>query len=116
MAKRKLLLLPVFLFPLVVILSQCLSTKEVQDPRGEAYAGAKTCISCHKDISNSYPHMAHYIASSPATTKTVHGNFLPGLNSFTYNDHTKIVMTKTDSGLYQTNYVNGQRVETARRE
>jgi hypothetical protein len=117
MAKRKLLLLPLFLFPLIVILSQCLSTKDVQeaqDPRGDAYAGAKTCVSCHKDISNSYPHMAHYIASSPATTQTVHGSFLPGLNSVTYNDHTKVVMTKTDSGLYQTNYVNGQKVETAR--
>lgn len=115
MSKKKLLLLPVFLFPLMVILSQCLSTKEVvTDPRGDAYAGAKTCISCHKNISDSYVHMAHTIASSPASTNSIHGSFLPGLNTVTYNDHTKVVMTKTDSGLYQTNYVNGKKVESAR--
>ena len=115
MSKKKLLLLPVFLFPLMVILSQCLSTKEAAtDPRGEAYAGAKTCISCHKNISESYVHMAHTIASSPPSTKSIHGSFLPGLNTVTYNDHTKVVMTQTDSGLYQTNYVNGKKVESAR--
>lgn len=117
MSKRKLLLLPVFLFPLVIILSQCLSSKDTQqapDPRGEAYAGAKTCISCHKDISNTYPHMAHSIASSPASTKSIHGSFAPGQNSVVYNGHTKVVMTQTDSGLYQTSYVNGKQVETAR--
>jgi hypothetical protein len=115
MPKKKLLLLPVFLFPLLVILSQCLSPKEtVTDPRGEAYVGAKTCISCHKDIGSSYLHMAHFIASSSATRQSVHGSFLPGLNTVEYNDHTKVVMTKTDSGLYQTNYVNGKEVERAR--
>ncbi|WP_454801934.1 hypothetical protein [Mucilaginibacter phyllosphaerae] len=115
MSKRKLLLLPVFLFPLVVILTQCLSTKkEITDPRGEAYAGAQTCISCHSNISSTYPHMAHYKASALASAQSVHGSFLSGTNSVTYNDHTKILMTKTDSGFYQTNYVNGKKVESAR--
>lgn len=116
MSNKKLLLLPVFLFPLAVILSQCLtSKKEVNaDPRGEAYVGAKTCISCHSNIANTYPHMAHNIASSWASVNSIHGSFANGQNSVIYNDHTKVMMTKSDSGLFQTNYVNGQKVESAR--
>ena len=103
------------MFPLLVILTQCLSPKEtVVDPRGDTYSGAKTCISCHKDISNSYVHMAHAIATSPATDHSVHGTFLPGSDTVYYNGHTKVVMTKTNSGLYQTNYVNGVLVQRER--
>lgn len=116
MSNKKLLLIPVFLFPLVMILTQCLSTKKeiTADSRGDAYAGAKTCVSCHSNIANTYPHMAHSIASSWASVNSIHGSFSAGQNSVTYNDHTKLLMTKTDSGLFQTNYVNGEKVETAR--
>ncbi|GGH02380.1 multiheme c-type cytochrome [Mucilaginibacter phyllosphaerae] len=115
MCKRKLLLLPLFLFPLVIILTQCLSTKkEITDPRGAAYAGAKTCISCHSSIAGSYLHTAHNIASSPASAQSIHGSFSPGFNSVIYNNHTKLLMTTADSGYYQTNFVNGQKVESAR--
>src|SRR6478735_10041498 len=115
MSTKKLLILPMFLFPLVIMLSQCLSTKkEVADPRGKAYAGAKACISCHSNIANTYPHMAHSIASSWASVNSVHGSFAAGRNSLTYNDHTKLLMTKTDSGLFQTSYINGEKVASER--
>jgi hypothetical protein len=114
MTQRKLLLLPVFLFPLIIILSQCLSTKEAQDPRGKAYAGAATCISCHKDINNSYLHTAHFMASLPASGNSIHGSFLPGQNSVIYNNHSQVSMTKADSGYYQTSYINGQKTASAR--
>ncbi|MBB5395449.1 hypothetical protein [Mucilaginibacter sp. AK015] len=114
MLKRKFLLLPVFLFPMAVILSQCFSKSEAHDPRGQAYAGPETCISCHADISKSYLHMAHYIASSPASAKTVSGSFADGENVFPYNGHSEVLMTKTDSGLYQSYYVNGKKTEAAR--
>jgi hypothetical protein len=67
---------------------------EYHDPRGSAYAGSLTCLKCHSDLYKSYLHTAHYIASSPASLKTVHGSFAPGVNVFEMNDTNKVVMEK----------------------
>ncbi len=114
MTNKKFILLPAFLFPLVVILSQCLSGGKVKDPRGPEYAGAQTCVSCHKDISSTYLHTAHFAASLPATAQTIQGSVNPGENNLAYNDHSKLLMQKKDSGYYQTNYINKEQVATAR--
>ena len=78
------------------------------DPRGNLYAGSKSCIKCHGGIYNSYLHTAHFIASIPADENTVHGDFTKGFNEFYVNDKQKVVMEKLDSGLYQTYYLNGK--------
>ncbi|MFD0792971.1 multiheme c-type cytochrome [Mucilaginibacter litoreus] len=98
----------------MAVLSQCLSTSKANDPRGENYAGAKTCVNCHSDINNSYIHTAHYLASSAATDKTVHGSFLDGANKVYYNDHSDVFMRKVDSGMYQISYINGNKTDSAR--
>jgi hypothetical protein len=113
MAKRYLVFLLLSLLPLSAILTQCLNPTEKKDPRGEAYAGAATCVSCHKNINNNYLHTAHFEASIPVNESNIKGPFTAG-NTFVYNDHTKVVMTKTDSGFYQTSYVNGKNIQSAR--
>ena len=115
MYKKRFVILIVSLLPLIVILTQCLSSKPaVTDPRGENYAGAAACISCHKEIQKSYLHTAHYMASMPADIKTLHGSFKTGFNRVRYNDHTTVLMHKTDSGFFQTSYINGRLAESAR--
>lgn len=114
MQNKKLLFLILCLLPLVVILTQCLSDKKNADPRGPGFAGAATCVSCHKSMADSYLHTAHYIASLAGSAKSIHGSFLDNFNSVIYNDHTKIKLTKTDSGFFQTSYVNGEKSQRAR--
>ena len=87
---------------------------EYHDPRGSAYAGSLTCLKCHSDLYKSYLHTAHYIASSPASLKTVHGSFAPGVNVFEMNDTNKVVMEKRDGEVYQTYYQNGKIKESER--
>lgn len=87
---------------------KCKRPDEVNDPRGSLYAGSTTCINCHIDIYKSYLHTAHYIASLPANRNTIHGSFANGSNVFNLNDSQKIVMEKSDSGLFQTYYLNGK--------
>jgi len=84
------------------------------DPRGDAYAGSKTCIKCHSNIYNSYLHTAHYVASVPGAENFVHGSFAKGHNEFNLRPNEKIVMEKRDSGLYQTYYLNGKALESHR--
>ena len=84
------------------------------DPRGNGYAGSKTCAKCHSNLYNSYLHTAHYIASLPATENTVHGSFAPGLNVFQVNKAQKVVMEKRGAGLFQTYYLNGKAKQSHR--
>lgn len=76
--------------------------------RGNKYAGAATCITCHKKLYDTYVHTAHSNSSRPATAQTITGSFMPPGNQFIYNDSLKVVMEKTDSGFYQTAYINGK--------
>ena len=115
MIKPKALRFLVFLIPFPLVLMQCLTgSKQSADPRGPLYAGSVSCAACHKNDYNSYLHTAHFVASRPATDSLVQGSFDKGLSEFIFNPHAKVIMTKTDSGMYQTSYVNG-RPELARR-
>ncbi len=78
------------------------------DPRGELYAGTAKCMKCHSDISHSAMLTAHYLSSSAASPKTVHGSFAAGSNVFDFGQGRKIVMEKLDSGMFQTYYINGK--------
>ena len=92
---------------------QCKKTKQ-GDPRGDNYAGSRTCIKCHSNIYNSYLHTAHYVASIPATLNTIHGSFAKGSNIFYFSPTQKVIMELLDSGLYQTYYV-GEKIKERHR-
>ncbi|RFZ95063.1 hypothetical protein D0C36_05925 [Mucilaginibacter conchicola] len=115
MPRKRLVLFALFFIPVTAILTQCLSTKQAStDPRGDEYTGAKTCLSCHKSINDSYIHTAHALASSAPADATVNGSFLKGNDSVYYNDHAHIMMQKTDSGMYEASFINGQMVNRER--
>jgi hypothetical protein len=114
MLKKRLFKWGIFLLPILITFSQCLTTKKHEDPRGNAYAGSETCVSCHKDIYNSSLHTAHFMASLPADDNTVQGNFKKGANDYLFNAHMKVMMDKRDSGLYQSSYVDGKMQESQR--
>ena len=91
---------------LIIVCSPFKNDVKKSDHSSSLFAGSQSCIKCHSNIFNSYLHTAHYIASSPATTSIIHGSFINGFNVFTLNDSQKIVMEKSDSGLFQTYYLN----------
>lgn len=112
--KRFTLLLFLFSIPFIFNLSECLNSKESNDPRGPRYAGARTCINCHKNIYSSYLHTAHLKTSRLASSQNIQGSFKTGSNTFIFNDTVKVMMQKHDSAMYQSAYVNGKRTESHR--
>jgi hypothetical protein len=91
----------------ILLFSQCINSRS-SDPRGRAYAGSASCVSCHKNIADSYSHTAHFHSASIASTKTIEGSFSPGSNIFRVNDTAKMVMELRDSIPYQVLYLNGR--------
>jgi hypothetical protein len=101
------------LIPLSTLLTQCFK-KEKTDVRDVVYAGADKCVKCHKGISDSYIHTAHFQSSRPASIHDIHGNFSAGKNVFKFNDRLKVVMEKRTDGLYQVAYLDGKQLEARR--
>ncbi len=71
------------------------------------FAGSASCASCHKDIYLSHIQTAHYHDSRPPSSAGIRGSFAPPANRFHYNRFTDVVMEQTDSGFFQTAYING---------
>lgn len=96
----------------IVILSRCMNAadKLPSDIRGEAYAGAATCVKCHKDLSVSYAHNAHGLTSKPAVDQQILKVFAPDSNTFYFNEHQKVVIEKRTGGIFQVAYIDGKEV------
>ena len=114
MKYKSLLIVVGFILALVVICSNCVNTQKVQpDLRGEKYAGASTCVQCHKNISDSFTHNAHFKTSQTVNTDSLQKLVITD-SSFFFNEHTKIVIEKRDSGYYQVAYADGKAIEAHR--
>ncbi len=109
---KKLIAISVILTLLLAIVYFIFNTDKVVDPRGSAYAGSASCAKCHSKLYNSYLHTAHYIATTPPGTNTIHGNFAKSLNVINLNAAEKIVMEKRGGQMFQTYYLNGKAIES----
>ncbi len=53
------------------------------------YAGDSSCVSCHRQLSQSYEHTPHHLTSQLPTSSSVSGSFLDGANSLAIIDAAK---------------------------
>ena len=63
---KKILLVLAVLAAATVLFSKCVQPTQATDPRGKAYAGAATCVQCHKSVYDSFLGTAHFKATSLA--------------------------------------------------
>jgi Cytochrome c554 and c-prime len=107
---RLLAVLFIIVFP-VIFFSTCIQKggeAEAADVRGPAYAGSAACLSCHKNIADSFSHTAHALTSRMADLNTVKGIFTPPDNEFVFGPGHEVVLQQRDSGLYQAEVVKGK--------
>ena len=113
MGQRRLVLILFILAAFVVALVQCAEVKK-QDPRGMAYAGSATCVKCHKDVSSSYIHNAHFNTSRSLSTAASADSLHLPVSNFIFTSNTRVGVEKRKSGLYQVAYINGKEVKAER--
>lgn len=112
--KRKICILVLFSLS-IIIFNKCLNEqKQGNDFRGPDYAGSAKCITCHKQIYESYIKTAHNLSSRPAAKNTIKGSFATDSSTFYYRPELKVVMEQDDSGFYQVAYLNNVKRKTAR--
>lgn len=103
-------------FTVAMFLTECRNKDKSLEPdkRGEAYANPQTCVSCHKDIANSYTHTAHFHTSSAINGNTLQAESIADAHTFVFNDKLKITIDKRKDGLYQTAYYQGKEIRSQR--
>ncbi|ATP55197.1 hypothetical protein CPT03_01325 [Pedobacter ginsengisoli] len=102
--KGRLFLVLSIIAVLVILFSQCMDASKMKATE-TSIAGAKTCVQCHKDISNSYLNNAHFAASTP-----IENNNQINLGTdyvYEYDKNLKVAIEKRDSGTFQVVYFNG---------
>lgn len=80
---------------------------EDNDVRGEFFAGAATCASCHRGVHDSALASPHMLSTRPATRDAIKGSFTPPANTFEYNGDRKVIMQAREDGLYQIGMAGG---------
>jgi hypothetical protein len=87
------------------------SAAQEQGPGGSraGFVGDEACISCHRDLSQTYQHTAHRLTSQIPTTSSVLGSFREGENVLTIVDSKdsaepalRFVMEFRKDGFYET--------------
>lgn len=107
--KNKSLFIIILLAIIIVAGSRCVSPAETKpDIRGEAYAGAERCKTCHAAVYQNYMATAHAHTTQPPADSTIKGSFDKAHSSFYFSDAWKVIMQKQDDGFYQTAFYNEQ--------
>jgi len=112
MAQRRFFLIFLILGVFVFAIVQCTQKAESKDSRGPAYAGSAACKNCHKDLSESYTHNAHFSASRLLTKPNSADSLKLPDGEFLFNENTKVGVKNLKDGLYQSAIVNGKDLKT----
>lgn len=78
------------------------------------FAGSVSCASCHRDIYEKHLHTEHFLSTAKTSAKNIRGSFEEGKNRYRFSSGATVVMERTDSGFYQTEYANERAVKTER--
>ena len=78
-----------------------------------ALSDPETCRNCHKAITDSFMHTAHFFDSGPADSNTIKGSFAEGANRYKYNQFMEVIMYKDEGRYMQAALVNGMLTTSA---
>jgi len=99
----------------VFFLARCVNDdhKQQKDSGNDTFkrfAGSESCATCHRDIYAKHLLTEHHLSSSSVTEKNILGSFELGSNVFAFDPFTEVRMEKRDSGFYQVEYNNGNKI------
>ncbi len=113
MRHRKIILVISLLAVVIVFFIQCIAKNSSKnDPRGTQYAGASSCMSCHKDIMQSYSHTNHYKTSGEVSHDELK-NFINAANSLVYYaDSAKVQLEEKQGRFFQSYSMQAEKMRS----
>lgn len=116
MPYRKIITIISIISAMIIFFCRCFQpdSNTGKDPRGPQFAGAQTCINCHKDIYTSYVHSNHYKTSAAANNDSLQKLVAYGKDKFYFNDSSYVHMGKEGDSWVQSYFVAGRKVDSGR--
>ncbi|MEX6690481.1 multiheme c-type cytochrome [Danxiaibacter flavus] len=93
---------------ILVIFITCTDQAGTGDARGDMYAGAATCVSCHKNIADLYSHDHHFNSSGTADPNDLRRIITDSNNTVQFINGQRIVLSEQGATFYQTSYKGSQ--------
>lgn len=112
MQLRKIVLVIIVLLSVAVCFVKCIDQPSFNDPRGNAYAGAVTCINCHKNIAESYVHSSHYKTSSKPSADSLKKWLSVANKAVHFPNGASIELTEKNTSIFQTHLQQQQEVQS----
>ncbi|MGY4384768.1 hypothetical protein ACVWYN_001802 [Pedobacter sp. UYP24] len=111
---KRLLVIFATIAGLVVLFSKCMNTDtnkiDVALVSDSTIAGTKTCVQCHKGIYDNYLKNVHNNTSRPISGHSLFEGDSAVSTSYNFDEHLKIKVDKRDSGMFQSVYVDGEKL------
>lgn len=101
MQREKILLVIVLLLSVALCFVKCMDQPSFNDARGNLYAGAATCVTCHKNIAESYVHNSHYKTSSIPSTDSIKKWLAVSNRAVDFPNGESIQLTEKDAFMLQ---------------
>lgn len=105
------------LMALTVFFSRCFNGNSLlsTDPRGDQYAGANACMSCHQSECSSYTHSNHYRTSSSVNVGRLK-ELIASSNKepFYFSDSSYVRVEENNTALFQSSYSADGRTASAK--
>jgi hypothetical protein len=99
---------------LVIVFSRCnQQSSALADSRGDQYAGAAACVSCHKDVFNNYSHTNHYKTSSLVNADSLKKVIASADDSFHYDDSSVVRVQEKEQSIFQTLFLHNKEINSA---
>jgi hypothetical protein len=112
MLRHRLLFAIVALISITVFFITCTDAGASTDPRGAAYAGGASCISCHKSIADSYQHTPHHNTSSKASFEVLKSMVNDTNSTAHYEDSVLVRLEAEHASFYQSLFERGKNVRS----
>jgi hypothetical protein len=107
----KIMIVISMLMALTVFFSKCINGNSFvsNDPRGDQYANAGSCGSCHRDVSGSYAHSNHYRTSSPVDDLRLKELIASSKDPIYFGDSSYVSIEESNGALFQSDFSNGRK-------
>ena len=104
----RLLIILVVLGSVIFLLAKCQYLQEDEPVKETAFAGSKTCVSCHADIVNRYQNNPHHNTSREVNDILTAPAGHADTASFALDNRLKITVEQRNGRSYQVAYVDGK--------
>lgn len=110
MPHRKLLLVLFLFAAIAVCFVTCIQQASGNDPRGPVYAGAESCVQCHKSIIDDYAHTAHFKTSSPVFLDSLKKALTDTKTTIEYPNGHRVKVEEEGGQIIQSEFENDNKV------